>query len=282
MAARKRKTVKKSRSSKRSKGRVAVPWLWAGILFFLLILFFFRHTISGIFAQSSAAAPSEPDKPKLVFVIDDIGYHRDHEAKLAALGDKVVYAILPMLPFSKYFGNLGHDKGADIILHLPLETVNGTVPGRGLITRQMDPAYVLETLDRNLSSVPHHIGANNHMGSLGTSDPALMKTILEEIKRRKLFFLDSVTTGSSVVSQVAAETGTPALVRDIFLDNIDAKQPILDQIKKQKAIARKKGYAIGIGHYRDTTLSVLLDIIPKLEDEGFEIVSLSKLRKSLS
>ena len=219
------------------------------------------------------------EKPKLVFVIDDIGYHLEHEKLMASLGDDVVYAILPLLPYSKHFGNLSKKTGADVILHLPLETQDGTIPGRGLITRQMDPARVREMLASNLKSVPNHIGANNHMGSLGTSDPALMRVILGEFKKKKLLFLDSYTSNDSVISSVGREIGMNVLVRDVFLDNVDAKPAIREQIRKLKAAARSKGYAIGIGHYRHNTLSVLKEDIPEMRKEGFEILTLKQMSR---
>ena len=79
---------------------------------------------------------------------------------------------------------MGDRNGADIILHLPLQTINGTVPGRGLITDQMSENQIREMLARDLASVPHHIGSNNHMGSLGTSNPYIMRVILSEMKKR--------------------------------------------------------------------------------------------------
>lgn len=281
MPPRKKKTVKKTRKKSRKKNNAMNVWPWICVALIFVFCFLHLDDIKAYLSPVESPGAVSEYKPKMVFVIDDIGYHRDHESKLLKLEDKVVYAILPMLPFSKHFSTLGHKSGADVILHLPLETVDGTIPGRGLITRQMENDYILDVLNRNLSSVPHHIGANNHMGSMGTSDPELMRVILRDMKKRGLFFLDSVTTSQTVVEKVASETGTPFLKRDIFLDNIDAKQAILNQIKKQKSIARKQGYAIGIGHYRDATLSVLIDIIPELEQEGFEVISLSALQKQL-
>lgn len=232
------------------------------------------------FAQPAKPEP-EPEKNKLVFVIDDIGYHLKEEKRMTLLKDKVTYAILPLLPYSKHFGNLGKKNGAEVILHMPLETVDGTIPGRGLITRGMSKSEVLDMINRDLSSVPNHTGSNNHMGSLGTANPELMRIILQDIKERGLFYLDSFTTPDSVVVPIARELGVPVLKRDVFLDNIDAKQAIRDQIKQLKSIARKKGYAIGIGHYRENTLEVLIQDIPAMEREGFEIVSLADIFEHL-
>jgi hypothetical protein len=134
-------------------------------------------------------------------------------------------------------------------------------------------------LDENLASVPNHIGANNHMGSLGTSDPHLMTIVLSEFKRRNLLFLDSFTSLRSQVVPISHSMGIPVLRRDVFLDNVEKREPIRKQIEQTAQVALKSGFAIAIGHYKKHTLEVIAEEIPKLEKKGFQIVKLSDLMK---
>lgn len=216
-------------------------------------------------------------KPKLVFVIDDIGHNLENESLYRQLGRQVTYAILPSLNYSQYFSKLSLYTGAEVILHLPFETQDGTVPGPGLITGRMSPNYVIERINHNLNSVPHHMGANNHMGSLGTSDPVLVEIVLKEFKKRGLFFLDSYTSSKSVIVPVANKIGLPVLKRDIFLDNVDEQGAIRVQLSKLESVARNQGYGIAIGHDRKNTLTVIQEALPRLKREGFEIISLGEL-----
>ncbi len=137
-------------------------------------------------------------------------------------------------------------------------------------------------VQRDLATVPHHIGVNNHMGSKGTANAELMRIILSEIKMRRLFFLDSQTTPDSKVPEVAEQLGTPYLTRDIFLDNVDDAEAIRRQVDKVRSIAARQGHAVAIGHFRPSTLKVLGEEIPKLESEGFEVVKLSELNHYLN
>ncbi|MBI4711259.1 MAG: divergent polysaccharide deacetylase family protein [Candidatus Omnitrophica bacterium] len=218
-------------------------------------------------------------RPKIVFVIDDIGNHNRYSAQLKALGNTVTYAILPLLPYSRYYGNLSRTTDAEVILHLPLDTVQDKIPGRGLIVDTMSPADILGMLSRDLNSVPHHVGVNNHMGSRGTASREMMTIILKELKRRGLFFLDSYTTPESVVPSVGRAIGLPILARGVFLDNEDSKPAIRAQINQLRTVAREKKNAIAIGHYRANTLEVLAKEIPRLEKEGFEIITLKEMLK---
>ena len=217
------------------------------------------------------------NKPKLVVVVDDIGYTSNDQELLRSLGHDVTYAILPLLPQSRFFGLLSKETGAEVILHQPFESEKGTIPGPGLITDRMPPEQVLDVLARSIQSVPNLRGVNNHMGSRGTADPELMSLILEELKQRNLFFLDSMTSPRSVGWPMAHQMGVPALKRDVFLDNIDQPEAIRTQLQELMDLARGRGYAVGIGHYHHHTLTVLNEERPAVKKAGFELVSLQGL-----
>jgi polysaccharide deacetylase 2 family uncharacterized protein YibQ len=220
-------------------------------------------------------------KPKLVFVIDDMGHTLNDRDILRSLGRNVTYAILPHLAYSRFFGLLSAETGAEVILHQPFEAKDGTIPGPGLITDRMSADQSLGVLRHSLENIPNYQGVNNHMGSRGTANPALMTPLLRELKQRHVFFLDSMTSADSVCTSIARQIGLPALKRDVFLDNVDEVQAIRAQVRSMVPIARRKGYAISIGHYRHNTLFVLRDEIQKLKAEGFEIVTIGELIRFL-
>ena len=245
--------------------------VWGGFLFLKY------HPYPGV----SKVLPSLrwSDHPKIVFVIDDIGYYNRYTSQIKALGRKITYAILPLLRYSSYYGDLSLKTGAEVILHLPLDTVQDQIPGRGLIVDTMSPEDILSMLARDLDSVPNHVGVNNHMGSRGTANREMMTIILKELKRRGLFFLDSYTTRESVVPSVGREIGIPILARGVFLDNDDSRPAIRVQLNQLRTVAREKGNAIAIGHYRKNTLEVLAEEIPRFENQGFEIITLKEMLK---
>ncbi|HNV87047.1 MAG TPA: divergent polysaccharide deacetylase family protein, partial [Candidatus Omnitrophota bacterium] len=74
------------------------------------------------------------EKPKLTFIIDDIGYTLENQPLLQKLGRRVTYSIMPLLPYSDVFDETAKRQGAEILLHLPMESVSEKFPGPGLIT----------------------------------------------------------------------------------------------------------------------------------------------------
>lgn len=218
-------------------------------------------------------------KPAIAFVIDDIGHETTYDNLMDQLGSKITYAILPHLKFSNFYGQKSLQTGADVILHLPLESEKGIYPGPGLITRFMPEEEIRRLVAESLDSIPHQIGANNHMGSLGTSDSGFMEIILEEFKKRNLFFLDSYTSPRSQVVPISRKLHLPVLRRDVFLDNVEKSEAIHREIERAAKVARRSGFAIAIGHYKKHTLEALAEEIPRLEKRGYQIVKLSELMK---
>ena len=124
--------------------------------------------------------------------------------------------------------------------------------------------------------MPHVVGINSHRGSLLTRHPGHMAWLMEEIRSHgNLFFVDSYTTHESVALELAREAGVPAVRRDVFLDPDQAPGTVEREFARLKKLARQRGFAVGIGHPHPQTLTLLEDELPKLEDEGFELVSIS-------
>jgi polysaccharide deacetylase 2 family uncharacterized protein YibQ len=129
-----------------------------------------------------------------------------------------------------------------------------------------------------IDSLPHVIGVNSHRGSLLTRHPGHMQWLMEEIRDRDpLFFIDSYTHHDSVALQIAAENGVEAMKRDVFLDPEPSPEVIEREFERLKALATKRGRALAIGHPYPVTLELLERELPRLAEQGFELVRVSEL-----
>ena len=237
---------------------------------------FFRGT--GFREVRITPAPKKKLPPRIVFVIDDIGYSKQLADLLFSLENSVTLAILPQLQYSKYFAQEGKKHGFETILHLPLEPIEKPEgPKVDLITTKMSPQEVKEELEKDLESVPDVVGVNNHMGSRATQDSKLMSLVASELKKKNLFFLDSRTHPKSIAYATAKSSGIVAFKRDVFIDGQDNSDYIKKQIKRAAQIAKQNGYVIAIGHIHKTTLLTIKEVIPSLKAEGFEISTLKGL-----
>jgi polysaccharide deacetylase 2 family uncharacterized protein YibQ len=147
------------------------------------------------------------------------------------------------------------------------------------LKRGMGREEVEKNIREALDGLPGCVGMNNHMGSLASTDRALMDEVCGALKSRGLFFLDSRTSGKTVAETEAARLGLPHGRRDVFLDDVETPQAILAQMDKLVLRANKKGVVVGIGHFKLTTLRTLEQAVHQLKEQGIQFVYLSEVVK---
>lgn len=217
---------------------------------------------------------------KIAIVIDDLGYDRHIAQGFIDLQAPLTLSFLPQAPHAKEMALLAREKGKETLLHLPMEPFDypKTNPGPGALLLSMSANEIKQIIDNDLNNFPFVHGANNHMGSRFTENREKMAVVLESLKKRNLFFLDSLTTSQSVVPSLAEDLGVKFLQRNIFLDNEVAEGPIRQQLEKLVQVAQDRGFAVGCGHPYPLLLQVIRDQLPSLKSR-VKIVSLSKLIK---
>jgi hypothetical protein len=63
----------------------------------------------------------------------------------------------------------------------------------------------------------------------------------------------------------------------VFLDHDRSADSVAREFERLKSLARKNGQAVGIGHPYPATLEFLEKEIPKLEKQGYKLVSISQM-----
>ena len=240
-----------------------------------------RHTHRLLFVKLREKKPavSPPTSlPRVAIIIDDLGYDDNIASKFLVLDGVMSFSVLPHSPFQKSIASTIHHSGRDVLVHLPMEPMEypEVDPGPGALLSSMAPDHLLDQLRKNLDAVPVAIGVNNHMGSWLTQDPAKMRQIFTILKKRNLFFIDSLTSPRSCCQRAAHLLKLKFAQRQVFLDHVQDPNAIRFQIKRLISIARKNGKAIGIAHPYPTTWEVLSDELPNIK-KRVELVRVSDL-----
>lgn len=218
---------------------------------------------------------------RVALIIDDWGYNNANIDLLKEINIPLDISVLPFLPYSKEAAESAHLNGKEVMLHLPLEPHPNSkirLESRVILTK-MGPDEILKILDDALKNVPYAKGINNHMGSLATEKKGLMSLIFKEMKKRNLFFVDSLVSRNSICKDLAEELKTKFAARSVFLDNSNDPQYIRKQFLSLAKIAKKRGFAIGIGHDHLSTLTVIKEMSPQIEEQGVKFVFASELVK---
>jgi len=218
---------------------------------------------------------------RVALIIDDLGYDLDVARKISNLPVPIALAVLPHCPFSREVTRLAREKNREILLHLPMEPRGypEVDPGEGALLCSMTEEDVIRQLEKNIEAVPGAVGVNNHMGSLFMENGDDLEVVLCHLKRKSLFFIDSLTTGNSRAGQAARRVGLPFAARDVFIDNgnsLAETRAVFERLLEKRSSWRE---LVLIGHPYETTVDALEEWAPKYEQAGIRFVPLSSVVK---
>jgi hypothetical protein len=230
-------------------------------------------------APPAASRPAAPEKT-VAIVIDDMGNSLEALQEIVDLHVPLTISVLPQSPYALETAQTAHDNNLEVMLHLPGESLNhqeGNPSPTAIIRSDMGAEEIRSFVLDSLGRVPFVSGANNHMGSKITQEPAVMAPMLTVLKEKGLFFLDSRTGDRSIAYDLAHEMGLRATFRNVFLDSkvgVDYSRKRLIELFK---LAQKKGRAVAIGHPFPETLKALRDNLSLQRKYGVRLVFASQI-----
>jgi len=232
---------------------------------------------SGFLLAGSASATEQV----IAIIIDDIGWRKQDDLHALDLPGALTYSILPQTPNSKFMDEKIHEKGREVMLHLPMESIkDNNLLGPGALTSKMSQEEFMSTLDDDFNSVPNAVGVNNHMGSLLTRDELAMHRLMNALQRPNApFFINSRTTDTTLPGDVAKLYGIANTSRDVFLDDELDSQSIINEFRKLVSIAKAKGSALAIAHPHPETIETLDYLLSNLKDYGVKLVTITEFMK---
>lgn len=212
---------------------------------------------------------------RIAIVIDDFGY-QDQNLVLSfcELPQPITFSIFPGEKHTAWIAQQAIEKNHSVMVYLSMEPIDYPArdPGPDAIFSDYAPDKIAELTQNALAAVPYAKGMNNHMGSRVTQNFEAMKTVLQVVKQRGFFFLDSITSPQSVAYAIARDMGIPCGRNALFLDVVEDEDAVVKRLYRLAARARHEGTAIGIGHAKPNVLQALQRMLPELAEQGFVFV----------
>jgi len=203
-------------------------------------------------------------KPKLAIIIDDVAYA--HQIRLIK---QIPFRVTPSFfpPTKRHPDTINLSKDFRFaMIHLPTEALSFARPEPETLKVGDSTEKMRKRIKQIKQWFPSIIYYNNHTGSKFTSDYQSMDKLMGIMKDENLYFVDSRTTAQTKAPKIAKKYGVKLYSRDIFIDNDIEKRLIRKQLKKAMKIAKKRGYAVAIGHPHENTLKVLIGAKEMLKD----------------
>ncbi|HBG06821.1 MAG: hypothetical protein A2075_24735 [Geobacteraceae bacterium GWC2_58_44] len=227
----------------------------------------------------TAATPRPKGPGQVAIIIDDMGSSMQELQAFLSIRLPLTFSVIPSLGHAKGVSEGAHLAGAEVMVHMPMEPEGypkQPLEKIGLLLNMGNPE-IQERVNSYFRTVPHAVGANNHMGSRFTQNAEKMEVVLKVLKGKGVFFVDSKTSPASVGYQTARAMGLKCGVRQVFLDNVQDEAAIAKQLAEVAAIARRKGAAIAICHPHPSTIRALQSVMPELAKSGITFVYASAL-----
>ncbi|MBQ9271593.1 MAG: divergent polysaccharide deacetylase family protein [Alphaproteobacteria bacterium] len=229
--------------------------------------------------ESKPVASKNDGKAQIAVIIDDVGLSVPFTNQLVQIKEPVTVAFLPYGASNKAQVLKLKNAGFEVMLHAPMMPHVRASLAPNTLSPKMSKSEIKTMFTAMLERFADTgiVGANNHMGSAFTEDAEAMSVVIEQLKAENMFFLDSKTSSKSVAKSVCRKLGVPYIARDVFLDNEKDYTKIMQQFAVTERIAKKRGYAVAIGHPYKQTLQALKDWENNLNSRGIELVPLSYL-----
>lgn len=236
-------------------------------------------------ATSTDSESFEDCEGKLAIIIDDFGQSRSGVKEIMTIDRHLTFAVMPFLEFSKTDAETAHEKGFEVIVHLSMEPNYGKPSWLGPrpILFGMNTEDVKKIVYDAFEDVPYSVGANIHMGSKASSDATIVSSILDIVKEKMYYFVDSKTASSPICKKIADKIGVLCYDRDIFIDERRSEEGIKTQLQKAIEIALKKKKAVAIGHIGPeggiATANAIREMLPEFDAKKVKLVFISELNE---
>ena len=207
-----------------------------------------------------AAVPFTPNssvkgRAKLVLIIDDVATF-EHASMVKSIGLKITPSIFPATKTHPDTPNIARTFEFYMI-HLPMQAKHFDSPEIGTLTINESFESMLEKIKKIRKDFPRAKYTNNHTGSRFTSDYDAMDKAYRALIEQGFIFVDSKTIAQTAVARAAKKYNQPYISRDIFLDDDPSAGAVRRELVAAVNLAKKRGYAIAIGHPKKNTIAVI-------------------------
>jgi len=177
---------------------------------------------------------------KIAIIITELGPHKMNNL-ISYLRNPypVSYAIVPYRKYTQTFVQLLGSANVETLINIPMEDINypEVDHGKNAITVKLKDHEIRQCIKDYQKEIPCAKGAINYLGSLASTDENIMKSTMTALKENNFFFVDNVSSVSTVAFTVAQKMVLPSYRKTLSLNFKEKKENFDQKIEKIKASA---------------------------------------------
>jgi len=197
--------------------------------------------------------------PRVVIVVGGLGLSQTGtQNAIEQLPEDVTLAFAPYGMSLQRWVAKAREEGHEVILQIPLEPAGYPQenPGEHTLLASAGGDYT-EDLHWVLARASAYAGVMNYMGARFTEDEKALIPFIGEIGQRGLYYLDDGSSPQSRAAIVGQGLRVPVIVADRIIDRNRAPQEIERELSALEAVARTRGYAVGVASAFPTSIETI-------------------------
>jgi len=258
--------------------------------YFIPVLAFFCFIVLALVyifynPKSQVVETSAQSQAYVALIFEDAGMDEQEFQKLLEINLPFDVAIIPFLPFSNKIALTCSKNNKEVLMHLSMEPEDQNtlwLSPRSIMNNTPDDEVDKIFKDAMLN-LPHSKGFSIHLGTLVCTNERIVTRLVNLAKANNMIIVDSTSSPKSLFSKIGKQKGIDVISHDVILDSKNELKPIQDKFKLLFNIAKKKGFAVGIGHLGQegglTTIEAFKEVLKDAQRENIKFVFVTDIVK---
>jgi len=231
-------------------------------------------TPAQVYARPRPAARA--GQPRIALIIGGMGLNDlATQSVISRLPAEVTLAFAPYGGRVEQLADAAREAGHEILLQAPMEPFNpADAPGPHVVPAG-DAPRAEDELRWQMGRMVGYFGVINYLGGKLSADRDSISTVMAELARRGLNYVDDGSAPQSVAGAAAADQGVNFLKVDVRIDEIRRPEAIDAALVKLETLAKQNGVAVGFASGLPTTSERIANYLSDTGRSGVVLVPVS-------
>lgn len=222
--------------------------------------------------------PQEDSRPRIALVISDMGWSPTMlDLALARLPGAVTLAFVPGAPDLQAAIDKARADGHEVLLQIPLEPLGfpRNDPGPNTLLTTLNDEKNVARLETAMAAATGYVGLTSLSGSKFLTDAGAVRSMLEQVQRRGLIYVDSWLTAGSLATRQATALHVPRAISDTQIDRVASPAGVAAQLAELERLAKANGVAVGYAQPYPMTVEQIARWFVGLHDRGIVLAPIT-------